>query len=173
MHGTGVVKLWWMTDFSNMWKLWENWWKNAMTLSFFNLMTWKAQARCKVIETTLQYQILSAIGTLRWFLPKNIGQNPYRSIAFAQLDVSSIVWSWFFSQTHIHTILLYAKKICQADAAGENSSFIFTVCVKSVPRYHLKLALVVLQMAVEEFLKLTSKNGETGGFNRFSLIESF
>ena len=79
----------------------------------------------------------------------------------------------FFSQTHIHTILLYAKRICQANAAGENSSFIFTVCVKSVPRYHLKLAYVVLQMAVKEFLKPTSNNGEIGGFNQSLLIESF
>ena len=29
--------------------------------------------------------------------------------------------------------------------AGENSSFIFTVCVKLVPRYHFKLAYVILQ----------------------------
>ena len=36
---------------------------------------------------------------------------------------------------------------------GENSSFIFTVCVISVPRYHLKLAYVVLQMAVKEFFE--------------------
>ena len=36
-----------------------------------------------------------------------------------------------------------------ANAAGENSSVIFTVCVKSVPRYHFKLAYVVLHMAVK------------------------
>ena len=36
---------------------------------------------------------------------------------------------------------------------GENSSFIFTVCVKSVRRHHFKLAYVVLQMAVEEFFE--------------------
>ena len=42
---------------------------------------------------------------------------------------------------------------CQANQAGENSSFIFTVCVRSVPRYRLKLAYVILQMAVKEFLK--------------------
>ena len=32
----------------------------------------------------------------------------------------------------------------EANQAGENSLFIFTVCVKSVPRYHFKLAYVVL-----------------------------
>ena len=29
----------------------------------------------------------------------------------------------------------------------------FTVCIKSVPRYHFKLAFVVLQMAVKEFFE--------------------
>ena len=35
----------------------KKWWKSAITLSLGNLMTWKAQVRCKEIETTLQYQI--------------------------------------------------------------------------------------------------------------------
>ena len=33
------------------------------------------------------------------------------------------------------------------------SSFIFTVCVKSVPRYHFKLAYVILQMAVNKLFE--------------------
>ena len=45
------------------------------------------------------------------------------------------------------------ERTCEANQAGENSSFIFTVCVKSVPRYHFKLACVVLQTAVKEFFK--------------------
>ena len=45
------------------------------------------------------------------------------------------------------------KGTCEANRAGENSSFIFTVCVKSVPCYHFKLAYVVLQMAVKEFFE--------------------
>ena len=40
---------------------------------------------------------------------------------------------------------------CEANAAGENSASILTVGVKSVPRYHFKLAYVVLQTAVKEF----------------------
>ena len=36
-----------------------------------------------------------------------------------------------------------------ANQAGENKSFIFTVCAESVPHYHFKLAYVVLQMAVK------------------------
>ena len=36
----------------------------------------------------------------------------------------------------------------------ENSSFIFTVCVRSVPPYHFKLAFVILQMAVKEFFEI-------------------
>ena len=57
------------------------------------------------------------------------------------------------------------ERTCQANQAGENSSFIFTVCVKSVPHYHFKLAYVILQMAVKEFSKTTSKNVEIGRFN--------
>ena len=37
--------------------------------------------------------------------------------------------------------------------AAEKSSFILTVCVKSVPRYHFKLACVILQMAVKELFE--------------------
>ena len=36
---------------------------------------------------------------------------------------------------------------------GENSSFIFTVCVRSVPHYDFKLAYVILQIAVKEFFE--------------------
>ena len=36
---------------------------------------------------------------------------------------------------------------------GENSSFNFTVAVKSVPLYRFKLANVVLYMAVREFFE--------------------
>ena len=43
---------------------------------------------------------------------------------------------------------------CEANLASENSSFIFTVRVKSVPLYRLKLAYVVLHIAVKEFLKI-------------------
>ena len=45
------------------------------------------------------------------------------------------------------------QKTCKANLAGENSSFIFTVCVKSVPHYYFKLACVVLHMAVKEFFE--------------------
>ena len=64
-------------------------------------------------------------------------------------------------------------RTCEAHAAGENSSFIFTVCVTSVPRYHFKLAYVVLNIAVKNVLKLTSKNGEMGRFNPSLFAESF
>ena len=45
--------------------------------------------------------------------------------------------------------LLGSKKTCQANSVGKNSSFIFTVCVKSVLRYHFKIAYVVLHIAVK------------------------
>ena len=41
-------------------------------------------------------------------------------------------------------------KTCKANQGGENSPFIFTVSVKSVPRHHFKLAYVSLQMVVKE-----------------------
>ena len=53
----------------------------------------------------------------------------------------------------------------KANAVGENSSFIFTVCVKFVPLYHFKLARVFLHTAVKELLKPIYKNGEIGRFN--------
>ena len=39
---------------------------------------------------------------------------------------------------------------------------LFLVCVKSVPLYYFKLAYLTLHMAVKEFSKSTSKNGEIG-----------
>ena len=43
------------------------------------------------------------------------------------------------------------QKTCEANPTGENSSLIFTVCVKAVSLYYFKLACVVLQMVVKEF----------------------
>ena len=48
---------------------------------------------------------------------------------------------------------LSRQETCGAYAAGENSSFIFTVCVKSVSLYHFKLACIVLHMAIKEFFE--------------------
>ena len=75
---------------------------------------------------------------------------------------------------HLQSSLEFAvQKTCEANAAGENRSFIFTVCVKSVPLYHFKLAYVVLHIAVKEFFKTISNNGEIGGFIQSLLTESF
>ena len=49
------------------------------------------------------------------------------------------------------------KRTCEANPAGENSSFIFTVFVKSVPLYRFKLAYVMLHMAAKNVLKPTFK----------------
>ena len=65
------------------------------------------------------------------------------------------------------------ERTCEANAAGDNSSFIFTVCVKFVPLYHFKLAYVFLHIAVKEFSKSTSKNREIGRFNPESHITLF
>ena len=47
----------------------------------------------------------------------------------------------------------HTKRTCEANQVSENSSFIFTVCVKSVQLYHFKLAYVVLHMAVRKFFE--------------------
>ena len=59
----------------------------------------------------------------------------------------------------------FCQRTCEANPAGENSSFIFTVCVKSVPLYHFKIAYVVLHTAVKELFEPTSISGEIGRFN--------
>ena len=41
-------------------------------------------------------------------------------------------------------VVVLAERTCEANPEGENSSFIFTVCVKFVPLYHFKLAYVIL-----------------------------
>ena len=46
-----------------------------------------------------------------------------------------------------------AKRTCEANPAGENRSFIFTVYVKSVPLYHVKLDYLVLYMGAKEFFE--------------------
>ena len=42
------------------------------------------------------------------------------------------------------------ERTCEANPTGENSSFIFTVCVKSVSICHFKHACVVLHTAVKD-----------------------
>ena len=56
------------------------------------------------------------------------------------------------------------QRTCEANAAGENSSFTFTVYVKSVPRCHFQLAYVVLQMAVKEFFEIHFYKGRNRPF---------
>ena len=48
----------------------------------------------------------------------------------------------------------FCKRTCEANAAGENSQFIFRVCVKFVPLYRYKPSYVVLHMAVKEFFEI-------------------
>ena len=54
------------------------------------------------------------------------------------------------------------KRTCETNPEVENSSFIFTVCVKSVPLNHFKLAYVVYIWLSKNFSKPTSKNREIG-----------
>ena len=45
------------------------------------------------------------------------------------------------------------QKTCEANAAVANSSFSFTVCIKSVPLNHFKLAYAVQHIAAKKFFK--------------------
>ena len=45
----------------------------------------------------------------------------------------------------------FLQRTCQANPAGENSSLIFTVSVKSVPLYNFKITYAVPHMAVKQF----------------------
>ena len=43
------------------------------------------------------------------------------------------------------------KKACEANPVGENSSFVFKICVESVPLHHFKFAYADLNVAVKDF----------------------
>ena len=45
------------------------------------------------------------------------------------------------------------QRTCEGNPAGENSSVVLTVGVKSVPLCRSELAYVVLRMAVKEFFE--------------------
>ena len=45
----------------------------------------------------------------------------------------------FYESSELCQALYSFKRTCETDAVGENSSFIFTVCVKSLPVYHYKV----------------------------------
>ena len=44
---------------------------------------------------------------------------------------------------HIRRCHICLERKCEANPANENSSFIFTICLKSVPLYHFKLVYVI------------------------------
>ena len=79
--------------------------------------------------------------------------------------MSDHLWSAIFSVIAYYNaeIEVLSERTCEADQAGENSSFIFAVCVKSVPLYHLKLAYVVLHIVVKEFFETNFQKWRTGG----------
>ena len=54
---------------------------------------------------------------------------------------------------HRNSHRTFGQRTREANPAGENSSFIFTVGVKPVPRNHFKLAYAALHMAVKEFFE--------------------
>ena len=67
------------------------------------------------------------------------------------LDEKGVAWTEEASKAKISHRGLPDQRTCEANAADENISFIFTVGVKSVPVYQVKLACVVLHMAGKDF----------------------
>ena len=59
--------------------------KSAITLSLGNVLTSKAQVRCKIMEATLLYQIFVFYWQVTMVFGQKIGQNPYRSIVSAEI----------------------------------------------------------------------------------------
>ena len=62
-------------------------------------------------------------------------------------------WLEFCDLENCNWKLKLYKRACEANAAEENSSLIFTVCVKSVPLYHFRLVHVVLHKAMKEIFE--------------------
>ena len=58
----------------------------------------------------------------------------------------------------------YLQRTCEANAAGENCSFIFTIRTKSVPLDHFKLAYVVLQLVAKEYFETLFKKWKNRPF---------
>ena len=71
--------------------------------------------------------------------PKLVSMPNFSSISFKMADFSLFLGA---KSCEVPSVILLPWQ--QLNQAGENSSFIFTVCVKSVPRYHVKLAYVIL-----------------------------
>ena len=86
-------------------------WKSAITFLLSNIMASQVQVRCKVIEITLLYQNLFAIGDLLWFLARHWVKNPYRSIVllikWRHCDVVVDVLSSYFSGNVCSSISYY------------------------------------------------------------------
>ena len=57
---------------------------------------------------------------------------------------------------------LFNMSSCEVNPVGENSSIIFTFCVKTVSFYRVKPVQVVLHMTTKEFFETASKYGEIG-----------
>ena len=70
-----------------------------------------------------------------------------------QILCKSLLWFAEIGKIHCSKI---AQRTCEANAMGENSSFIFTVCVKSVPFNHFKLASWFYIWLSKNFSKPTS-----------------
>ena len=54
---------------------------------------------------------------------------------------------------NIFSFHILIRRTCEVDKMGENSSFIFTCYVKTIPVYSFKLVWVVLHPSVKDFFK--------------------
>ena len=99
---------------------------------------------------------LTRIGPVSEFDGRYVGKCKYfyetkeKSWLIIYVVVEFLIELYLFSSVHV---FVQSKRTCEANPAGENRSLIFAVCVKSVPLYRFKLAHVVLDMAIKEFVE--------------------
>ena len=101
-------------------------------------------------QTSSQFLFYSHAQVLMYEVHK-----PKQTWSIESFSALAIFKQWPSTQEHVFKFhsLNAEQRTCKANAASENSSLTSTVRVKSVPRYHFKLAYAVLQMAVKEFFE--------------------
>ena len=90
------------------------------------------------------------LNTTRKQIRRRTAFKTYTSLSRKESQLLNLFLAFYLKTRRRHNT---AKKTCEANPAGENSSFILTVFVKSVPLYHFKCAYVILHMAVKKFFE--------------------
>ena len=104
MHRTGGLEVVEFDRFQQYVEIVGNWWENAITLLFFNLMTWKAQIRCKVIYTRSNFCLILVIYCGFW--PKNGSKSFVPSFQLKFDDVTATLSLIALSRNIFHKLIL-------------------------------------------------------------------